>query len=142
MHETGIVTAVYGEWATVSIRRADGCEKCGICRMGKGEVTIRVKNVCNARIADRVSVSMGTESFLKASLLFYGLPFLGMVAGFTAGYYLAGWARLKLAQSLAGFALGIAFTVLVYLFIKKREPKWALAGFSPVMDKIVTNWDE
>lgn len=64
--------------ATVQFPRKTACENCHMCFKPRNEMFVRIviKNTLDAKVGDKVSVSMGNQVVLAASFLVYGMPIL------------------------------------------------------------------
>ncbi len=93
----------------------DGCEAFG----GSGSnVMVKALNTAEARVGDRVTISMLSSAVLKASFVIYMVPILALVGGIICGFTLAGVLPLKeevVVGSLAGLALAGSF-----LWLRKK----------------------
>ncbi len=82
--DTGYVVEIKGHQATVLCLH-NTCNECGarlFCRPnGSTEQRLVAHNPVGARVGDRVEVTMNGSSLLRLSLLQYGLPLVGFLAG-------------------------------------------------------------
>jgi len=118
MTRNGIVVALEGDTATVSLTGSAGCGSCEARHAcfslspGSGkEVTCRVANATGVSVGDVVVLELAPAASLKAILATFLLPVLTLVAGYllTSG---GGDAR-GAAGAGAGLLVGIALAVLV-----------------------------
>jgi sigma-E factor negative regulatory protein RseC len=92
--EEGIVTRIDAGEAWVKTVRSDCCESCtskGMCHAvgGGKEMEVPAVNAAGACVGDRVVLTMNSAPFLKATFLVYLFPVLLLLAGATAGEWLA-----------------------------------------------------
>lgn len=139
MYEVGEVIAVKEENVTVKVQRRDACGKCGACGMvaGENEMKVEAINACGAVLNDKVAVELKTESFYKAALILYGIPFAGLCIGFLIGLWLGTWAGWGEYGALSGFFGGVICAGLAYVFIRSREAAWRAKNFVPVAAWVV-----
>jgi positive regulator of sigma E activity len=83
--EIGKVTAVEGNLAWVEITPQPACETCGaklLCVADpSGKHIVKVNNSVRARVGQQVLVTEKSNFLLYLSVLQYGLPFSGFLAG-------------------------------------------------------------
>lgn len=126
--DTGIVTNIDSNYATITIATTDSCKNCGIrflCSPGSDkEKTIILENTINAEVGDRVAISEVSNILLKLSFLQYGLPLIGFLLGIVFGIQIQiQWQPVELYQFLCGLlGLGLA-GVISYLIIKRMAKK-------------------
>ncbi len=126
--DTGIITKIDGNYATITIETTDSCKDCGIrflCSPGSDkDKIITLENTIEAKVGDRVSISETSNILLKLSFLQYGLPLIG----FLLGIIIATQINIKLQpielyQFICGL-LGLGLAGLIsYLIIKKMAKK-------------------
>jgi sigma-E factor negative regulatory protein RseC len=117
--EQGIVEEVLYHKAKVRVEKSSACAHCesrGACHVSGGNaMVIEVPNDLQAKVDDRVEISVPTRSLLKLSLLVYFFPILGLIIGAFAGSI---WApSFHVQPTLAsivsgGSVMGITFWVL------------------------------
>lgn len=117
--EKGIVEKVSHHKAMVRVERSSACAHCesrGACHVSAGNaMVIEVPNDLQAKVDDRVEISVPTSSLLKLSLLVYFFPVLGLIVGAFAGSIWAPSFHVQptVASILCGASvMGITFCVL------------------------------
>lgn len=126
--DTGIVTQIDGNYATITIATTDSCKNCGIrflCSPGSDkEKTITLENIIDAKIGDKVAITEASNILLKLSLLQYGLPLIGFLLGIVFGIqFQIQWQPVEFYQFLCGLlGLGLA-GIISYLIIKRMAKK-------------------
>jgi len=126
--DTGIITKIDDNFATIIIDSTDDCKDCGIrflCSPGSdNEKTIRLENTIEAKVGDKVLVTEASNVLLRLSFLQYGLPLLGFIIGIVISSYLNIQINpIELFQFLFGLlGLGIA-GVISYLIIRGMAKK-------------------
>ena len=130
--EIGLVTALEGSKAVVTMERKEACAKCRACSAGiEGkEMIIRALNLCEAKEGDYVEVMLDNSNFLKAAAIMYGIPFLAFMLGIFIGYYGA-LALFGSYAEICGTVLGILFVALSYGWIKSKESTWKKGNYIP-----------
>ncbi len=118
--EEGVVKEISRKKAVVRIERSSACSHCnarGDCQIvsSSKEVLVEVANDLQAKVGDRVELSMPAGSLLKLCLLVYFFPVIALIAGASMGGELAGTFHVQstLASIVGGgLAMGITFYVL------------------------------
>ena len=106
--------------AWVKTTRSSACESCSsrhACQAdGDGkEMEVEALNTADARVGDRVVLSLATASLLKATFLLYVFPILAMIAGALLGQTIAvmrGSDPSGLSALLGFLFFGIAFFLI------------------------------
>ncbi len=126
--DTGIITKIDDNFATIIIDSTDDCKDCGIrflCSPGsENQKTITLENTINAKVGDRVSISEASNILLKLSFLQYGLPLIGFLLGIIIATQLnISLQPVELYQFLCGL-LGLGSAgVISYIIIKGMAKK-------------------
>ena len=122
----GTVIHVDGPMASVRVEQTDGCARCGAtiwCQSERGEVTtISVQNNLNAQVGQKVLISEKYDSFVKISVLQYGIPLVGFVLGIvvvSAGGFTIETLPEELCMFLGGI-LGLLIGGILSYFWAKR----------------------
>ena len=126
--DTGKITKIDDNFATIIIDSTDDCKDCGIrflCSPGSNkDKIITLENTIDAKIGDRVAITETSNILLKLSFLQYGLPLIG----FLLGIIIATQINIKLQpvelyQFLCGLlGLGLA-GIISYMIIKRMAKK-------------------
>ncbi len=140
MEEIGVVMSVEGVNARVAVTKKSMCEHCtaGVCRMTEEGAEIEALNAARARVGQRVRVVLKAYSYLKGSLVLYGLPAVALIAGAVAGkeYFSRFFGGMDPEGVAAFFAFG--FFALSLLFVRLWS---ARAGkkvqYKPVIEEIL-----
>jgi sigma-E factor negative regulatory protein RseC len=95
-HEEATVTGTApGGQLQVTVERGEACHACqarGACQALGGQtkdIVLLVDNELDAGPGDRVRITMAESAVIKASLVLYLFPALGLVAGAAGGWFLA-----------------------------------------------------
>lgn len=89
--EKATVVSLSGNRAEVRMQRQDACSHCEMSRgcgtgaigrlLGKRNKPVNIAVDQNLKPGDQVELGLPDEAFLKASVLIYGLPLLGLFLG-------------------------------------------------------------
>ena len=133
MKEVGVVHKIKGSMATIRFERKTACENCNMCLKPKEEmyVELKLKNSLNAKVGDKVEVTMGQRAVLTASFIVYMLPLLLMAIVIVCTYQLEVW--VSLVASLGSMVVGfICVSLIDKLIIRKK------VDYLPSMSEIIT----
>jgi positive regulator of sigma E activity len=121
--DKGIITKFDGNILNISVKTDDNCEGCGIkflCSPKSGEdKTIKLENSIEGKVGDAVEITEASNVLLTLSILQYGLPLFGFLAGIFISYNMnINFKPIELFQFICGMiGLGIA-GVISYSIIK------------------------
>jgi sigma-E factor negative regulatory protein RseC len=140
MEEIGIVKNVDGVNAKVLVERKSACDKCteGKCLVTDGGAIIDALNLAKAEVGQRVRVVFKPYTYLKGSILIYGIPALALIAGAVIGKeFLGDIIKIfdpDLLSAISGFGLFIIAFIAVRLLTKRLERK---SEYKPVIEEIL-----
>ena len=123
MERLGEVTKVDGKYLEITFCRPADCEKCHACMGGDKMTTLRLEGTAN--VGDKALVELPDSTITQASLLAYGLPLIGLIAGMLLGDKL-----IPLENSLdalIGAVIGLALPLAWLLMSEKKRrtnPRW------------------
>lgn len=140
MRETGMIVNIENGLAKVQIKRHTACGDCGACQIGHEKLVMETfaKNPVSAKIGDQVEIETETTNILKASLIIYTFPLIMFIIGSLLGYTLANNFDIYKWNNYIGFGVGILFTLISYMIIKKNEKRFIKdKAFQPIICKIV-----
>lgn len=137
--EQGVVLDVSGDELTVSIIRTEACAKCRACLLGlsKEEMILTVKNGCDARKNDMVSIELEANYAIKALFIMYGIPLVFLLASVFLGYYTAQLLGFPQFQELTAVAVGGVGLLLAFFFIKAKDKHIDKIAYTPVAKAVV-----
>jgi sigma-E factor negative regulatory protein RseC len=142
MEETGVVIEADGPKAIVMVKRQSSCDSCASgssCKVTQSGTEIEAFNAVRAKVGDTVLISFKAFTYLKGTLLIYGIPAVSLVAGAIIGKEYLGIffpsADPDLLSAMAGFGFMLMSFVGVKLFIKRFERKKELV---PVIEGIIS----
>jgi len=124
IEEKAIVTGVVGDLAIIQMQRQSTCSHCELSKgcgtgalgrlLGRRNKPLTISNKFNLKPGDRVVLGMPGKAILKASLLIYGLPLLGMMAGGLLAQWLIGKSEtVTIILATTGFAAGLAYSAYI-----------------------------
>jgi sigma-E factor negative regulatory protein RseC len=141
MEEIGIVKEADGPKAIVVVKRQSGCDACpagSSCKVTQSGAEIEAYNAVHAAAGDTVKISFRAFTYLKGTLLMYGMPALALVVGVIVGKeYLREFLPAidaDLISAMAGFGFMIVAVAGMKLFVRKFEKKRELI---PVIEEIM-----
>jgi sigma-E factor negative regulatory protein RseC len=141
MQETGVVRELVGPKAIVLVMRQSACDSCtsgGSCKGSQQGMEIEAFNDAGAAVGDTVRINFRAFTYLKGTLLIYGIPALALIIGAVLGKELLSgyWPAMDpdLASAISGFGLmGLSF-VLIRLLVSRFEKKKELV---PIIEEII-----
>lgn len=87
--ETAIVIASTENWVEVELQRQSACGHCELSKgcgtgalarlIGKRKTSLKLKNDNSLRRGDTIVLGMSEQGLVKASLLVYGAPLMGLI---------------------------------------------------------------
>ena len=139
MEETGIVRSVSGVMATVFVEKKSVCDQCQAgCPMTESGAEIEAINQAKAKVGEKVRVVMKPYTYLKGSVLVYGVPALALVIGAVAGKEFLGRFLPHIDPDTSSAIFGFGAFILSFAFIKywisKAEKK---TEYKPVIEEIL-----
>ena len=142
MEEVGVVTKTDGVTATVVVQKKGACDGCaakGTCEPAENGMEIKAVNTVNAKPGQTVKVSIGAYTYLKSSMLAYGMPLVFFIAGAIFGKniglkHLAGY-NSDLIAALTGFAALIISLFLIKLISMRAATK---EEYKPYIEEIIS----
>jgi sigma-E factor negative regulatory protein RseC len=139
MNEIGVVKSVDGVTAVVSVERRSACEQCAAgCKLTDSEADIEAINRVEAKIGQKVRVEFKPYSYLKGSIVVYGLPAIALVVGavvgkeFFSGFFPA--SDPDIVSALFGFGAFIVSFLIVKLWSTRLETR---IEHKPVIAEII-----
>ena len=139
MNEIGTVKHIHGITAIVTVERKSACEQCAAgCKLGDSGADIEAVNRVEAKVGQKVRVEIRPYSYLKGSVIVYGLPALALVAGAVVGKeLLSGFFPARdpdIVSALAGFGAFAVSFLIVKLWSMRIEKK---PEYKPVIEEII-----
>lgn len=141
VEEIGVVRSAEGMVASVAVPKKSGCEGCSMkaCKPDDQFMLIEALNPVQARIGQKVRVGIKSFTYLKGSVIIYGIPALSLIAGAVIGkeifspYFKT--CDPDIVSALFGFvAFGLAF-IGIKLWSSKVSTR---ADLKPVIEEILS----
>jgi sigma-E factor negative regulatory protein RseC len=120
VEEVGVITSTDSMSATVSVPRKSACDGCSLktCKSQDQFMVIEALNPLDAHVGQRVRVVMKPYSYLKGSMLIYGIPALALILGAVLGKELVSAFFIRYDPDLVSAATGFIFFLLSFIFVK------------------------
>jgi sigma-E factor negative regulatory protein RseC len=140
MEEIGIVQSIDGVIAKVLVKRKSICDKCteGKCLLTEGGAIIEAFNQVKAREGQRVKVVFRPYSYLKGSVIIYGIPAIALVVGAIVGKeFLSRFIETidpDLLSAIGGFGLFLIAFIAVRAITSRMEKK---VEYKPIVEEIL-----
>lgn len=140
LKERGTVEKTSTQKAFVRIERTSACAACesrSSCHVQNNrDFVIEVSNELGAGAGDTVEISMPSGSVIKASLVVYLLPVLGLLLGALSGGALGPALEMNsTTASLAGGGAGLMLSITALKGLDRRVR--SRPGYSPKMTRIL-----
>lgn len=140
MEEIGIVKSTEGVIAKVIIERKSICDQCtvGTCKVTEGGAEIDALNSARARIGQKVRVVIRPYTYLKGSMIVYGIPALALIIGAISGkeffsHYFKG-IDPDIVSAISGFGAFIISFIPIKLWSSRMEKR---TDIKPVIEEIL-----
>ena len=125
VEEVGFVKSVDGAFATVVVHKKSACEGCSlkICKPNQEDMEIQAFNSVHAQVGQKVSVVLKPYTFLRGSMVVYGIPALALVFGAVLGKELLSPFFAGSDPDIVSAITGFGAFLLSFLFIKLWSSK-------------------
>ncbi|MFN3480160.1 MAG: SoxR reducing system RseC family protein [Thermodesulfovibrionales bacterium] len=141
MEETGIVKSLSGALAIVVVERKSACDQCKAgCKVTDSGAEIEALNPVKAKIGQRVKVIMKPYTYLKGSIIIYGIPALALIIGAIIGKELLASIHPftgldpDVVSAITGFGAFVLSFLVVKIWSMKIEKK---IEYKPVIEEIL-----
>ena len=120
MEEIGIIKDIKGLLAKVSVPRKSACEGCtaGICKPEEQSMEIEALNTVNARVGQRVRITVKPYTYLKGSIIVYGVPAIALIIGAILGKEFFSSYFKKLDPDIISAVVGFGAFIIAFICIK------------------------
>lgn len=140
MEEVGVIKSVEGLVAKVSVPRKSACEGCTVdtCKPAEQSMEIEALNPVKAQIGQKVRVVMKPYTYLKGSMIVYGVPAIALIIGAILGkevfsHYFK-QIDSDIISAIFGFGAFVISFIAIKLWSKKLEKK---VEYKPVIEEII-----
>ncbi len=141
IEDIGVVTKTDGVTASIIVRKKDFCDGCttkGTCESTDEGMEIKALNTVQAKVGQTVKVSLGPQTFLKGTILVYGIPLIAFIGGTIMGKIIALEYFNGTDSDLVAAATGFAVFIISLFGIKIWAKKAASATeYKPFIEDIV-----
>lgn len=141
IEEIGTVTSVEGIMAKVAIQKKSSCDGCtagGACKTTPDGIEIEALNHIHAGEGQTVRISIKPYTYLKGTMLMYGMPVVVLIAGAILGKNIGELYFQDISSDLIAAIVGFALLILSLIGIKiwsnKLETK---TEYQPVIEEIL-----
>lgn len=146
MDEIGVVSRIDGVTATVVVekrRTCEGCKEnqsCGIDSGGDENQTIEISalNIAGAKVGQMVKVTAKSFTYVKGTLLVYGLPAAALLLGAVFGKYLLHSmfkaSNPETLSAFSGFSAFLISFVILKIISRRLEKK---TENTPIIEHII-----
>ncbi len=138
--EIGVVKSLDGITAKVIVPRKSACDGCtlGTCKPDDQSMEIETFNQAGAKIGQKVKVTMKTFTYMKGSMLVYGIPAVSLVIGAVLGKeffsrFFTGIDSDVLSAIFGFCALAVSF-IIVRIWINKASKR---VETKPIIEEIL-----
>lgn len=132
MNQKGfIIEIVDDKTAKMIMKRHSACASCGKCTKLSSEtqdLVVEVENKVGAKVGDHVEVRMESIKVLKATMLAYSLPLVGLLLGTIITYYTLTNISFNGNIELISGIVGLVCTGLTYLYLRLNDKKYKDSG--------------
>ncbi len=139
MEEVGIVRSVSGVMAIVAVERKSACEQCKAgCKITDSGAELEALNQAGAAVGQRVRIELKPYSYLKGSVIAYGLPAAALIVGAVLGKEF--FSRIlttvdpDMVSAIFGFGAFLLAFIVVKLWSMRVEKK---TEYMPVVEEIL-----
>jgi len=140
MEEIGIIKDIKGLLAKVSVPKKSACEGCtaGICKPEEQSMEIEALNPVNARVGQRVRITVKPYTYLKGSIIVYGVPAIALIIGAILGKEVFSSYYNKLDPDIVSAVVGFGAFIIAFICIKLWSRRVEKKGESkPIIEEIL-----
>ncbi len=141
IEEIGIVTKTDGFTAKVAVQKKGTCEGCaaqGACETTEGGMEIEALNPVDAKEGQTVRILINPRTYLKGTMLVYGIPLAALIAGAIVGKNIGEKFFRETSSDLIAAIAGFGAFVLSFLIIKIWTHKFETkTEYKPVIEEII-----
>lgn len=141
MEEIGIVKSLAGSIAVVVVERKSACDQCKAgCKVTEEGAVVEAINLAKAKIGQKVRIVMKPYTYLKGSIIIYGIPALALIIGaiigkeFLTSLHLFAGLDPDTVSAICGFGAFVLSFLIVKFWSAKIEKR---VEFKPVIQEIL-----
>ena len=138
MIEEGIVESIKGNIAIVKLEKKEACKMCKACGVsGQSEfMLLDVENSIGAKEGERVRLEIDENFLFKATIISYGIPFMGFITGILIGYFLFNRIFSIANYEVLSFILGIFSSICFVVFFGRWKERFVGRYKVTVLERI------
>jgi sigma-E factor negative regulatory protein RseC len=120
IEEIGIVTGIDGTKAHVNIPKKSTCEGCkaGTCIAGEQSMELIAINKAGAQVGQKVRVLVHSYTYMKGTMIIYGVPALALVLGAVFGKEVMAEFLIGMDSDILSAIFGFGFLGLSVIAVK------------------------
>lgn len=141
--ETGVVIKTEGIKATVAVASNSACDGCtagGACTMSDNGAEIDAINQIQAGVGQTVKIAMKPYTYLKGTILVYGLPLFLFISASIGGKIIGdkyfSQMNTDVISAISGFSFFAISVLIIKIWSGKLEKK---VEYQPVIEKILSS---
>ena len=143
MEQHGYIVEILDEkTAKLKMQRHSACASCGKCATTseKKDIVVEVDNSIGAKVGERVAVNMESVNVLKAAVIVYILPLIGLIGGTVVTYYmLQALGNVNNIEIISG-VVGLVLMFVFFFILKKNDSKFRESReYIPIVTKIIVS---
>ncbi len=142
IEEVGTVTKVEGVTALVAVKKKSSCDGCtagGACKTTADGAEIEAINPIHAKEGQTVKLSMQPYTYLKGSMLIYGMPVVILITGAIIGKNIGEKYITGVDSDLVAAVLGFSCLLLSFIGIKIWSRNISSkTEYKPVIEEIIS----
>ncbi len=141
IEETGVVTKTDGAMAKVAVQKRGACEGCavrGVCETSDDGMEIEAFNPVQAQIGQTVKIFIKPQTYLKGTIIVYGIPLSAFIAGVIIGKNIGERYFKTISSDLVSFIAGFSALILSFVIVKAWSKKVETkVEYKPVIEEVL-----
>jgi len=115
-----VIVSIHGLTAKITVPRRTACEGCtaGTCKPGEQFMELEALNPIKAHVGQTVRVVMKPYSYLRGSLIVYGIPALALVIGSILGKEVFSTYFEGVDPDVVSACFGFGACIIFFFFVK------------------------
>ncbi len=120
VEEVGLIKSIDGMLAIVCVPQKSACEGCtmGICRPENQFMEIEALNPVNAHVGQKVRIVMKPYTYLRGSVVVYGIPALALIIGAVIGKEVFSHFLQELDPDIVSAVFGFGAFIISFAVVK------------------------
>lgn len=141
IEEIGVVTSIDGIKAHVSVPKKSTCQGCaaGACIAGEQSMELIAFNKAGAEVGQKVRVLLHSYTYMKGTMIIYGIPALALVLGAVFGKEVMAKFFMGTDPDIFSAIFGFGFFGLSFVGVKIwANRKTTKTESGPVVEEIIS----